>query len=36
MTAAYHQDGYLFYLPTYSPHLHNIETLWRNMKYEWL
>ena len=27
---------YLFYLPTYSPHLNLIETLWRKIKYEWL
>lgn len=26
----------IFYLPTYSPHLNRIETLWRKMKYEWL
>ena len=26
----------IFYLPTYSPHLNKIETLWRKMKYEWL
>ena len=26
----------IFYLPTYSPHLNIIETLWRKMKYEWL
>ena len=26
----------IFYLPTYSPHLNAIETLWRKMKYEWL
>lgn len=30
------QDVYVFYLPTYSPHLHKIETLWRKIKYEWL
>ena len=30
------QDVYIFYLPTYSPHLHKIETLWRKIKYEWL
>jgi len=30
------QDVYIFYLPTYSPHLNIIETLWRKMKYEWL
>lgn len=27
---------FIFYLPTYSPHLNLIETLWRKMKYEWL
>lgn len=27
---------YIFFLPTYSPHLNIIETLWRKMKYEWL
>ena len=30
------QDVYIFYLPTYSPHLNKIETLWRKIKYEWL
>lgn len=30
------QNLYLFYLPTYSPHLNLIETLWRKIKYEWL
>ena len=30
------QDVYVFYLPTYSPHLNKIETLWRKIKYEWL
>lgn len=30
------RDLYLFFLPTYSPHLNLIETLWRKMKYEWL
>lgn len=30
------QDLYIFFLPTYSPHLNLIETLWRKMKYEWL
>ena len=30
------QDLHIFYLPTYSPHLHKIETLWRKIKYEWL
>lgn len=27
---------HLVYLPTYSPHLNLIETLWRKMKNEWL
>ena len=27
---------YIFYLPTYSPHLNIAETLWRKIKYEWL
>jgi transposase len=26
----------IFYLPTYSPHLNRIETLWRKIKHEWL
>jgi len=30
------KDLYIFYLPTYSPHLNIIETLWRKIKYEWL
>ena len=30
------QDVHIFYLPTYSPHLNKIETLWRKIKYEWL
>ena len=30
------RDVHIFYLPTYSPHLNNIETLWRKVKYEWL
>jgi len=30
------QDLYIFYLPTYSPHLNLIEILWRKMKYEWI
>lgn len=27
---------YVFYLPTYSPHLNIAEVLWRKLKYEWL
>ncbi len=27
---------FIFYLPTYSPHLNIIETLWRKLKYDWL
>jgi len=27
---------YIFYLPTYSPHLNIAEILWRKIKYEWL
>ena len=35
------QDLYIFFLPTYSPHLNLIETLWRKAnrvagRYEWL
>jgi len=30
------KDLYIFFLPTYSPHLNLIETLWRKIKYEWL
>lgn len=30
------KDVYLLFLPTYSPHLNLIETLWRKIKYEWL
>ena len=34
---AWQEKGlFLFYLPTYSPHLNLIEILWRKMKYEWL
>jgi len=29
-------DVFLFFLPTYSPHLNPIETLWRFVKYRWL
>lgn len=27
---------FVFFLPTYSPHLNIVETLWRKLKYEWL
>jgi transposase len=27
---------FIFYLPTYSPHLKIAETVWRKLKYEWL
>jgi transposase len=27
---------FLFFLPTYSPHLNLIEILWREIKYRWL
>ncbi len=30
------EDLYIFFLPTYSPHLNPIETLWRMIKYQWL
>ncbi len=30
------KNVYLFFLPTYSPHLNLIETLWRKIKYNWL
>lgn len=34
---AWEQRGLsIFHLPTYSPHLNIIETLWRKLKYEWL
>lgn len=37
MIQTWEQQGlYLFFLPTYSPHLNLIETLWRKIKYEWL
>jgi hypothetical protein len=36
-TRAWRQRGlFIFYLPTYSPHLNISETLWRKLKYEWL
>jgi transposase len=30
------KDLFIFFLPTYSPHLNQIEQLWRKVKYEWL
>lgn len=30
------RNVYIFFLPTYSPHLNRIEILWRKIKYEWL
>ncbi len=30
------RDLYIFFLPTYSPHLNLIERLWLKIKYEWL
>ncbi len=31
------EDGlFIFFLPTYSPHLNSIEILWRMIKYQWL
>ena len=30
------RDVFLFFLPTYSPHLNPIEILWRFIKYRWL
>jgi len=30
------KELYIFFLPTYSPHLNLIEILWRKIKYEWL
>ena len=30
------KDLFIWFLPTYSPHLNKIETLWRKVKYEWL
>jgi transposase len=33
----WHRRGlFIFYLPTYSPHLNIAETVWRKLKYEWL
>ena len=35
--ASWQQQGlFVFFLPTYSPHLNKIEMLWRKLKYEWL
>ena len=35
--ACWQQRGlFIFYLPTYSPHLNIAETVWRKLKYEWL
>ena len=31
-----HRGLFIFYLPTYSPHLNIAETVWRKLKYEWL
>ncbi len=30
------RELFMFYLPTYSPHLNIAEILWRKLKYEWL
>jgi transposase len=30
------EDLFIFFLPTYSPHLNPIEILWRMIKYQWL
>jgi len=30
------RDLFIFFLPKYSPHLNQIEHLWRKIKYEWL
>ena len=30
------QGLYIFYLPTYSPHLNRIERLWKEAKYRWI
>ena len=35
--AAWEEPGlFVFFLPTYSPHLNIAEILWRKLKYEWL
>lgn len=36
MAAWRHRGLFVFYLPTYSPHLNIAETVWRKLKYEWL
>ena len=36
LTAWQEKGLYLFYLPTYSPHLNLAETFWRKAKYEWM
>lgn len=37
MLPAWQQRGlFLFFLPTYSPHLNIAETMWRKLKMEWL
>ena len=36
-TCQWQEQGlFIWYLPTYSPHLNPIEMLWRKIKYEWL
>ena len=36
-SASWQEKGlFIFYLPTYSPHLNIAETVWRKLKYEWL
>jgi len=30
------KDLFIFFLPTYSPHLNKAETYWRKAKYEWI
>lgn len=35
--AVWEEQGlFVFFLPTYSPHLNIAEILWRKLKYEWL
>lgn len=36
LTGWQQQGLFIFHLPTYSPHLNLIETLWRKIKHEWL